>query len=77
MKAKKDNKFPGTSDVIGSDQSNVPSPQNFLQLYANSATVKETSMDDMNRNVFDTFASDIAKPLTQLRNIPGPPPCSP
>jgi hypothetical protein len=37
--------------------------QNFLAHYT------ETSMNDANRNVFD----DVAKPLTQIRNLPGPP----
>lgn len=57
MKAKKDTKF--------TDQ-NVSSTQNFLSLY----TTAETSMNDVNRNVYD---KDIAKPLTQIKNIPGPP----
>lgn len=41
-------------------------------LHANNAGVNqmESSIADVNRNPFD---SDIAKPLTALKNIPGPP----
>lgn len=66
MKAKKDTKF---SQELA-DQSCVTSTQNFLSVYTGSPGIKETSMNDMDRNVYD---NDIAKPLTQIRNIPGPP----
>ncbi|KAJ8956434.1 hypothetical protein NQ318_010747 [Aromia moschata] len=78
MKAKKDTKFGGlpheypTSEDINMNQNVFPSTPNFSKnVYDQACEIRaETSTADSNRNSFD---EEVARPLTALKNIPGPP----
>lgn len=78
MKAKKDSKFGGLSNEypntedINMNQNMFPTSTNFPKgFYTNPSEMPmETSTVDSNRNSYD---DDIARPLTALKNIPGPP----
>ncbi|KAJ8985802.1 hypothetical protein NQ317_016309 [Molorchus minor] len=78
MKAKKDNKFgvvpheyAATEDVNMNHNLFTSAPNFTKSVYGQSCEMHaETSTADSNRNSFD---KDIARPLTALKNIPGPP----
>ncbi|CAG9765330.1 unnamed protein product [Ceutorhynchus assimilis] len=85
MKAKKDSKFglnyefpvPG-EDINMNQKASFPASQNFKDFYMDtpnpneeSYTVDHSSMIQQPPNPFET--ADLARPLTQIKNIPGPP----
>lgn len=78
MKAKKDTKFLGidysNSEDINMNQDSMYmgssySPEHYYGGVSNK-NAKETSMLDENTNSMD---NNLARPLTQLSNLPGPP----
>lgn len=78
MKAKKDCKYGNLQDYSNEDinmnnQNSSVATQHFAKHSFPKNMNEEILMGDRNRNLFD---EDVAKPLTQIRNIPGPP-CTP
>lgn len=84
MKAKKDNKFPlvdlslGDQEDINMNTNNIPNlitstgfptANLHMQNYSGVGSPPETQTPGQSCNAF----GDVARPLTQLRNVPGPP----
>ncbi|XP_060525264.1 homeobox protein Hox-A5-like [Cylas formicarius] len=80
MKAKKDTKFGLNYDFAPSEDINMnqnqafSSSQSFKNYYLNAANdaVQETSIVDATRNLGNLYDRDLPRPLTQIKNIPGP-----
>lgn len=72
MKAKKDGKFPQVPDFSGNEDINMNKNQLIM---GSSPTSKDLYHAEIATCVHDTdpAADDVARPLTQFRNISGPP----